>query len=144
MSGGQYGEELEKVDKFASEMLRADGLCVVVPEYKGGYPSILKLVIDYLPYPSGLEKKPICFVGEANGALGALRAVEQLQQVFSYRNAYILPERVYIPRVDQNFDEEAGIKDSFQQQLLENQIQNFVQFITDFKAESVSLKEIDT
>ncbi|MFH5831769.1 NADPH-dependent FMN reductase [Halalkalibaculum sp. DA3122] len=137
VSGGPYGKENEEVRKFTTKLLDADGLCVVVPEYNGGYPGILKLVIDYLPYPSGLEKKPICFVGEADGAFGALRAVEQMQQVFSYRNAYIFPERVYIPRVNDNFDEEKGISDSFQQQLLDNQIKNFIQFIADTKSQNV-------
>lgn len=137
VSGGPYGDVSDAVSTFTEQLLDADGICVVVPEYNGGYPGILKLVIDYLPYPSGLEKKPICFVGEADGAFGALRAVEQLQQVFSYRNAYIFPERVYIPRVNDNFDEQEGIRDSFQQQLLDNQIKNFVQFVTERKSQNV-------
>lgn len=143
VKGGPYGEELPEVDRFTAEMLDADGLCVVVPEYNGGYPGILKLVIDYLPYPSGLEKLPICLVGEANGAFGALRAVEQLQQVFSYRNAYLFPERVYIPRVDENFDEETGVKDPFQQQLLENQIRNFSQYVAEHADMQLSVEETD-
>ncbi|MDR8389659.1 NAD(P)H-dependent oxidoreductase [Aliifodinibius sp. S!AR15-10] len=142
VSGGPYGKKLEEVDNFTQRFLDADGLCVVVPEYNGGYPGILKLMIDYLPYPSGLEKKPVCFVGEADGAFGALRAVEQLQQVFSYRNAYIFPERVHIPRVNNNFDEREGIKDSFQQQLLENQIHNFVEYISNLKGEG-ALEELN-
>lgn len=135
--GGPYGKGIKEIDQFANRLLDADGLCVVVPEYNGGYPGILKLVIDYLPYPSGLEKMPICFVGEADGAFGALRAVEQLQQVFSYRNALIYPERVYITRINENFDEQEGVKDSFQQQLLENQIRGFVKFVSELRGEIV-------
>lgn len=136
IAGGRYGKDLPLIEAFHEPVLTADGLVVVCPEYNGGYPGILKLFIDYLPFPSAFEKKPVCFVGEANGAFGALRAVEQLQQVFAYRNAYIFPERVFIPRVNENFDREEGIKDAFQRQLLENQIRNFVQYISDLKSQN--------
>lgn len=129
--GGPYGDEIPAINTFIEPLLQADGLVFVCPEYNGGYPGIFKLFIDYLPFPESLNKKPICFVGEANGAFGALRAVEQLQQVAGYRNAHVFPERVFISRVHKNFDEKEGIKDSYQQRLLESQIQNFVQYIRD-------------
>ena len=136
VTGGRYGENIPEIDSFNAPILEADGLVVVCPEYNGGYPGILKLFIDYLPFPAALEKKPVCFVGEASGAFGALRAVEQLQQVFGYRNAYVFPERVFIPRVKKNFDEKEGISDALQQQLLDSQIQNFIPFISDLKSQS--------
>lgn len=131
--GGKYGQDLPEVDAFVEQAVEADGLVIVVPEYNGGYPGILKLFIDYFPFPESLNKKPIALVGEANGAFGAMRAVEQLQQVLGYRNAHTFPERVFIPRINENFDEEDGIKNEVQQQLLESQITNFTQFVRDFK-----------
>lgn len=129
VAGGRYGRELPDVDAYVSQAVEADGLVIVCPEYNGGYPGILKLFIDYFPFPESLTKKPIALVGEANGAFGALRAVEQLQQVLSYRNAHVFPERVFIPRVNENFDEEKGIKNRLQQQLLTSQIENFPAYI---------------
>ena len=137
VSGGRYGEEIPAVDQFVDQAVIADGLVIVCPEYNGSYPGILKLFIDYFPFPESLHKKPIALVGEANGSFGALRAVEQLQQVIGYRNAHVFPERVFIPRVDNNFDGEKGIKDSFQQELLESQIENFVPFVRDFREETM-------
>lgn len=131
--GGKYGEELPEVDAFVGRAVDADGLVIVCPEYNGGYPGILKMFIDYMPFPGSLEKKPIAMVGEANGAFGALRAIEQLQQVVGYRNAHVFPERVFISRVNENFDEDEGIKDRLQQELLMSQIANFPQFIRDLQ-----------
>jgi len=131
--GGRYGQKIESVDAFNDQILSADAIVVVLPEYNGSYPGILKLFIDYLPYPKGLEKKPVCIVGESSGTFGALRAVEQLQAVLGYRNAYIFPERVFISRVKQNFDPENGIKDEFTQSLLIDQIRNFYSFATSVK-----------
>ncbi|NGP87590.1 NADPH-dependent FMN reductase [Fodinibius halophilus] len=137
VAGGKYGEELPEVEAFVSRAVTADGLVIVCPEYNGGYPGILKLFIDYFPFPGSLEKKPIALVGEASGAFGALRAVEQLQQVLGYRHAHIFPERVFIPRVTENFDDETGINDDFQQQLLMAQVTGFPQFVRDLNKDSV-------
>lgn len=136
VKGGRYGQELPDVDSYVNQAVEADGLVVVVPEYNGGYPGILKLFIDYLPFPGSLDKKPIALVGEANGAFGALRAVEQLQQVFGYRNAHVFPERVFISRVNENFDKETGIQDELQQQLLVSQIANFPNFVRNVREET--------
>ncbi len=134
--GGRYREDNPEIEEFISPLIKADGLVFVCPEYNGGYPGILKLFIDYLPFPKSLNKKPICFVGEANGMFGGMRAVEQLQQVAGYRNAHVFPERVFISRVKENFNENKGIQDSFQQKLLESQINNFVPFVERFKTAS--------
>lgn len=131
--GGKYGEDLPEVDAFVQQAVNADGLVMVSPEYNGGYPGILKLFIDYMPFPGSLDKKPIAMIGEATGAFGAMRAVEQLQQVVGYRNAHVFPERVFISRVNENFDEEKGVRDDLQQQLLISQIEGFPQFVSDLK-----------
>lgn len=133
VAGGKYGEDLPEVDNFVRQAVEADGLVIVCPEYNGGYPGILKLFIDYMPFPGSLDKKPIAMIGEATGAFGAMRAVEQLQQVVGYRNAHVFPERVFIARVHKNFDEEKGVKDDLQQQLLMSQIAGFPQFVRDLK-----------
>lgn len=135
--GGKYGEDLPDVDAFVTHAIEADGLVIVCPEYNGGYPGILKLFIDYFPFPESLYKKPIALIGEADGAFGALRAVEQLQQVLGYRNAHVFPERVFISRVNENFDKEEGIQNDLQQELLMSQISGFPQFVRDLKEESV-------
>src|SRR6056297_650442 len=131
VEGGRYGDKPREVEEFIQPVTDADALVIVCPEYNGGYPGILKLFIDYLPFPESLNKKPISFVGHANGAFGAVRAVEQLQQVVGYRNAHVFPERVFIPRIGKNFDDEEGISDPFQQDLLQAQIKNFIEFVRD-------------
>lgn len=129
VAGGRYGEELPELDPYIDAIVEADGLVIICPEYNGGYPGILKLLIDYLPFPQALGKKPVSLIGEATGAFGAMRAVEQLQQVVGYRNALIFPERVFISRIHENFDDEKGILDPFQQELLEEQVKNFTDFV---------------
>lgn len=56
--GGRYGKKLPAVEAFRKPILEADGLVFVIPEYNGSFPGILKMFIDYLPFPGAFEKCP--------------------------------------------------------------------------------------
>lgn len=127
--GGKYGEDIESVEKFNDAFLDADGFLFVVPEYNGGFPGVLKLFIDYLPFPEAMYKMPVSFIGEAAGSFGALRPVEHLQQILSYRKALIYSERMFIKGVNENFDAEKGLKSDMLQELLEDQLNGFITFV---------------
>ncbi len=129
VAGGKYGEDIEAVNEYNDAFLDADGFLFVVPEYNGGFPGILKVFIDYLPFPKALEKKPVSFIGESAGSFGALRPVEHLQQVLGYRNALIYPERMFISGVNNQFDKKTGLKSDKLQELLEGQIKGFSEFV---------------
>ncbi len=132
--GGKYMEQIPSIEKFREPVINSDALLFVIPEYNGSFPGILKMFIDYLPYPSALVDKPIAYVGMAGGAFGGLRPVEQIQMVANYLNAHQFPERVFISRVQSMFDSEIGIKDDFQQQLLLSQTRGFIKFVNALKA----------
>lgn len=134
VAGGKYGKAIPaSVKTYNEDFLSADGVLMVVPEYNGSFPGILKLFIDYLPFPDAFLGLPMAFVGESAGSFGALRPVEQLQMVASYRNAYQFPERVFINRVHENFDEINGPIDELQNQLLNKLVVNFIQFVEKLK-----------
>lgn len=133
VAGGRYGDDITSVQRFNEAVLSGDGLVIVTPEYNGGFPGILKLFIDYLPFPEAFEKYPLCFIGEAAGYFGALRPVEQLQAIASYRKAHIYPERLFIPRVNKEFDEDEGLRDDFKSELLQSQVEGFITFTEKIK-----------
>src|SRR5271169_1448807 len=100
-----YAEKPKSFLPFADAILKSDGLHVVTPEYNGSVPGVLKYFIDMLKFPESFEKRPVCFIGLSAGMWGALRPVEQLQAIFGYRNAYIFPERVFMPGIGKLLDE---------------------------------------
>ena len=59
--GGKYGKEITSIKKFREPILEADGIIFVIPEYNGGFPGILKMFIDYLPFPGAFEKNAYGF-----------------------------------------------------------------------------------
>src|SRR4051812_42163927 len=97
--GEAYAMKPPAMVEIQHRVLSALGLHIITPEYNGSFPGVLKYFIDMLKFPESFEHKPVAFVGEAAGAWGGLRPVEQLQMIFSYRNAHIYPERVFIRQV---------------------------------------------
>ena len=88
------------------EMIEAaDALVVCVPEYNGGIPGVLKMVIDLLPAGDYvLGGRPVAFIGIAAGRCSGLRGVEQGASVFAYRKAFVFPEHVLIRECDSLLD----------------------------------------
>ncbi|MDB6065604.1 MAG: NADPH-dependent reductase [Pedosphaera sp.] len=128
-SASSYAEKPKSFHPFADAVLKSSGLVIVSPEYNGGIPGALKYFIDMLKFPESFEKKPVCFVGLAAGIWGALRPVEQLQQIFGYRNAYIYPERVFIPQVNGLLNEQGRLTNPELLGRLKSQAEGFVDFV---------------
>ena len=132
-SPGSYAEKPKSFQPFADAILQSDGLHVVTPEYNGGIPGVLKYFIDMLKFPESFERRPVCFTGVAAGIWGALRPVEQLQQIFSYRNAYLYPERVFLPQINNLLDASGRLKDAELSGRLKAQARGFTDFVERLK-----------
>jgi chromate reductase len=128
-SPSSYAEKPKTFAPFADAVLQAAGLHVVTPEYNGGIPGILKYFIDMLKFPESFERQPVCFTGLAAGVWGALRPVEQLQAIFGYRNAYLYPERVFLPGVGKLLDASGRLQDAELLGRLKKQADGFVTFV---------------
>jgi chromate reductase, NAD(P)H dehydrogenase (quinone) len=88
------------VEQFQRPISNAKGMVVVTPEYNGGFPGVLKYFIDMLEFPQSLAGVPCVFIGLSAGQFGALRAIDQLSALFSYRRAHIVGERLYMPDIN--------------------------------------------
>ena len=125
---GSYAAKPAAFAAVQQRVLAAAGLHVVSPEYNGSFPGVLKYFVDMLKFPDSFDRKPVAFVGEAAGIWGGLRAVEQLQMVFGYRNAHIYPERVFVPAISGKFDAEGKITDAAIDERLGKQARGFAAF----------------
>lgn len=123
-----YATKPEAFLAVQQRVVQASGLHVVTPEYNGSFPGVLKYFIDLLKFPESFERKPVAFVGESAGLWGGLRAVEQLQQIFGYRNAHIYPDRVFVPRVGGKCDPEGNLTDAAIDDRLAKQARGFAEF----------------
>lgn len=130
LTGAMYGKK-ELYPKEISEVIDnlndSDGIYIVCPEYNGSMPGVLKHFIDFWEYPNTFESRPVAFVG-LGGKFGALRAVEHLQQIFGYRNAYVFPERIFITNVWSSMGA-SGTLDETLDALWSGQIKRFSKFV---------------
>jgi NAD(P)H-dependent FMN reductase len=128
-TGAAYGEKPAAFHPICQRVTAANGLHVVTPEYNGSFPGVLKYFIDMLKFPESFEHRCVAFTGLAAGVWGGIRAVEQIELVFQYRNAYLLPERVWFPMFHKEWDEAAGrLQDERKMGYLEDQVAKFVAF----------------
>src|SRR6266571_6358998 len=128
-SPSSYANKPKSFAPFADGILQASGLVVITPEYNGSVPGVLKYFIDMLKFPESFEQRPVCFTGVSAGIWGALRPVEQLQAIFSYRNAFVFPGRVFLPQIHNLLDEAGKLKDVELSGRLHQQAEGFVDFV---------------
>lgn len=129
-----YAHKPPGVVELQRRVLDARGLHIVTPEYNGSFPGVLKYFIDMLKFPESFEHKPVAFTGEAAGLWGGLRPVEQLAQIFSYRNAHLFPDRVFIPGINQKLDADGNMTDPAINDRLAKQAAGFAVFAQRFAA----------
>ena len=129
LSPDSYAEKPKSFHPFADAILQSSGLHVVTPEYNGSVPGVLKYFIDMLKFPESFERRPVCFTGLSAGIWGALRPIEQLQAIFSYRNAHLYPERVFLAQIHNLLDDAGRLNNPELLGRLRNQAEGFVDFV---------------
>lgn len=129
LDGSQYSKNKPaELESTLKKVLSAQGLIFVCPEYNGSVPGILKYFIDHWPYPDSFSFRPCCVIG-LGGRFGALRPVEHLQQILSYRDAFIFPLRVFLPDIWNLLDDQGRLTNDFLNDLLKQQAQGFCKFV---------------
>jgi NAD(P)H-dependent FMN reductase len=95
---------------LSENLRRADGLVIVAPEYKNGYPGSLKNALDYLP-AGILRRKPIGIVTVSSGGFGGLNCLAQLRLICLAMGGVPIPVSLPVSRVNDAFDEPGTVRD---------------------------------
>lgn len=103
---------------LSKKMFEADAFILVSPEYNGSYSPALKNLLDHFPKQ---HHKPFGIVTASPGALGGVRAAQQLIVLVAALFGVASPYLLIVPGVDKKFNPQGGLIDeSFQ-----NSIHNF-------------------
>ncbi len=95
VDGSQFYSQPPGIREAVDVLNKSRGYLFVVPEYNGTFPGALKYFIDHWDYPKTFEYIPMAFIGMGS-RFGGVRPVEHLQQAMNYRNAFVLPDRVFL------------------------------------------------
>jgi NAD(P)H-dependent FMN reductase len=97
------------VTTLGAQLVAADGIIVVSPEYNHGYPGVLKNALDY--YFAQFKRKPVAIVTVSAGGFGGVNCWAQLVTVLNHMGALVSPVTVPISKVQDAFTPEGELKD---------------------------------
>lgn len=104
---------------LAKRIFDADAYILLTPEYNGSYSPALKNLLDHFPKR---HHKPFGLVTASPGAMGGMRASQQLLLLVPALFGITSPYMLITPSVDKKFNDNGELIDeSFQ-----NAVQNFV------------------
>lgn len=101
---------------------------IVMPEYNGSYPGILKLMIDQSDVSKCWHHKKVLLTGVATGRAGNLRGMEHLTGCLMHMKMYVHPNRLPISAVDTLLDESGKLTDIKTLEAIRTQLHSFLLF----------------
>ena len=122
----------ERNDAFTgmekSYLLDAEKIIIVLPEYNGSFPGVLKLMIDNSDVKNVWPNKKILLTGISTGRAGNLRGLEHLTGVLLYLKANVHYNRLPISIVHTLLNENGILSDQVTIDTLNTQIDQFLLF----------------
>jgi len=109
----------EKWKALSERMFAADAFILLSPEYNGSYSPALKNLLDHYPKQ---HHKPFAIATASPGALGGIRAAQQMQLLVIALFGIGSPYMLIVPQVDKKFDAKGNLLD----QTFLNSVHNFV------------------
>jgi len=91
---------------LAERMFAADAFILSSPEYNGGYSPALKNLFDHFPKQA---RKPFGIITSSDGAMGGIRAAQQLLQLVPALFGIASPNMLIVPQADKKFDEAGAL-----------------------------------
>ena len=112
-----------------SEYLQsAEQFIIVMPEYNGSYPGILKLMIDNTDVKKTWWHKKVLLVGVSTGRAGNLRGMEHLTGSLLHMKMLVHPNRLPISVVDKLMDSTGRFTDQDTLTAIDTQLEEFLDF----------------
>jgi len=109
-------------------LVPADKFIILMPEYNGSYPGILKLMIDNTDVKNVWWHKKVLLVGVSTGRAGNLRGMEHLTGVLLHMKMLVHPNRLPISLVDKLMNKDYQFTDQNTLQAIQTQLAEFIEF----------------
>lgn len=134
VSANMYSSETQPASITALQdryLIPASKWYVVAPEYNGGIPGILKLVLDACSiraYQATFHGgKKVALVGVAAGRSGGLRGLEYMTGVFNYLKMIVMPNKLPVSSIGKLLTDDE-LTDEDTRKILDQQVDEFLAF----------------
>ncbi len=113
----------EQWKPLSERIFAADAFILVSPEYNGSYSPALKNLLDHYPKQ---HHKPFAIATASPGAMGGMRAAQQMLLLVSALFGIASPYLLVVPGVDKKFDKEGKLIDESFHHSVHNFISEFL------------------
>jgi NAD(P)H-dependent FMN reductase len=93
---------------LAEKIFNADAFLIVTPEYNGSYSVAMKNLFDHFPKQA---KKVFGICTASGGALGGMRAAQQMQNMICGLFGIPCPNMLIVPAMEKKFDADGKLLD---------------------------------
>lgn len=122
----------ESVKRLKTEILAAQALLFVTPEYNRSIPGVLKNAIDHASRPYGKSSwatKPAGVIGASVGAIGTAMAQQHLRNILAYLDVPTLGQpEAFIQAKEGLFDESGNIGEA-SKKFLQTWVDSYVAWV---------------
>jgi NAD(P)H-dependent FMN reductase len=123
-----WGNSQSLNELMETHLFTAQKMWILLPEYNGSYPGILKLLVDRSDVKKAWRHKKICLVGVSTGRAGNLRGLDHFTGSLMHMQAFVHPNRLPISKIDTLLDQNGVLIDPATASLLESQLNDLIQF----------------
>lgn len=117
----------EAFNDTRDKMVLTQKFVIIVPEYNGSFPGVLKTFFDGLKFPDTFTNKKCALVGLSSGIQGAVLAMSHLTDILNYCGTHVLSQKPKLAGIEKNLID-GKIINPLYQQLLKDQIKAFIAF----------------
>ena len=128
LAGNLHGKALHNqvFAEAAKPILESRRLVWVFPEYNNSYPGVLKAFLDAFPFPNPMKGSVAAMVGVSAGTNGGANALSHWADVLNYLGLYVVPQRLRVFGVNQNWLPEGGFALPAFEQIMREQIEQLL------------------
>lgn len=122
----ERGDEMKQMEQ--DMLIPTEKFVLVMPEYNGSFPGILKLMMDNSDIRKVWWYKKAMLVGVADGRAGNLRGLDHMTNILHYLRMHILYNKIPISRINEEIGENGEVLKPATLQAIETQIDEFLKF----------------
>jgi len=129
ISDAIYRKKEHAMEDFGHSLFdTADEFIIVMPEYNGSFPGILKLVIDSCN-PEIFKQKRFALVGVSSGRAGNLRGMDHLTDILHYLKAEVYSQKLPISSIHALINSDRKLIDKPSLLTIEAHINGFLAYL---------------
>jgi NAD(P)H-dependent FMN reductase len=133
---GSVDKAPAELKSLAEKMFNSHAFLLVTPEYNGTYTPAMKNLFDHFPKQ---RHKTFGIVTASPGAMGGMRATQQMQLLINALFGIASPFMLVTPMVDKKFDESGNLLDASFQAVIDTFIHEFLWLAESVKPEPKSV-----